>query len=297
MQSQEESQKVTGMIGDVSDTALWVAVYRAVETERPDALFRDPLASRLAGERGREIARHMGGSRYTEWTLVMRTLVIDDFILQLLREGVSTVVNLGAGLDARPYRLDIPPALRWVEVDFPHIIEHKTRLLKDEQPRCRLERVPLDLTDRQARKEFFKAISQNSAGRVLILTEGVTPYLSDDEVGRLADDLREQKNFAFWINDYFSRRLLARINRWRLFRRKLKNAPFRFAPIDWFTFFASHGWKVRDIRYLFAEAERRGRPMPVPWWGRILRMVLGKKGRDEFRKMMAYVVLTPASME
>jgi O-methyltransferase involved in polyketide biosynthesis len=44
-------------IGNVSDTARWVAVYRAMETARPDAIFRDPFAERLAGERGLEIVR------------------------------------------------------------------------------------------------------------------------------------------------------------------------------------------------------------------------------------------------
>ncbi|MDE3110116.1 MAG: class I SAM-dependent methyltransferase, partial [Acidobacteriota bacterium] len=43
----------------VSDTAFWVAHYRAIEGERPDALFHDPLAGVLAGERGRNIAEHM----------------------------------------------------------------------------------------------------------------------------------------------------------------------------------------------------------------------------------------------
>jgi len=40
----------------ISDTALWVAVYRAEESERTDAVFRDPYASKLAGERGTQIA-------------------------------------------------------------------------------------------------------------------------------------------------------------------------------------------------------------------------------------------------
>ena len=44
----------------ISDTALWVAVYRARETDRPDALFRDPLAYRLAGTRGEQIAQKIG---------------------------------------------------------------------------------------------------------------------------------------------------------------------------------------------------------------------------------------------
>lgn len=44
------------LIRNISDTALWAAVYRAYETEREDALFQDPYARRLAGERGERIA-------------------------------------------------------------------------------------------------------------------------------------------------------------------------------------------------------------------------------------------------
>src|SRR6185369_17641435 len=44
------------LVSNVSDTARWVATYRAQETARPDALFKDPFAERLAGERGRAIA-------------------------------------------------------------------------------------------------------------------------------------------------------------------------------------------------------------------------------------------------
>ena len=42
-------------IETISDTALWVATYRAMESERPDAIFRDPFARRLAGSRGQAI--------------------------------------------------------------------------------------------------------------------------------------------------------------------------------------------------------------------------------------------------
>ncbi|PYL21082.1 MAG: SAM-dependent methyltransferase, partial [Verrucomicrobia bacterium] len=43
----------------MSDTARWVAVYRARETQRTDAVFRDPFARQLAGERGEQIAASM----------------------------------------------------------------------------------------------------------------------------------------------------------------------------------------------------------------------------------------------
>jgi hypothetical protein len=46
-------------ISHVADTALWVATYRALESERPDALFHDRMAGVLAGERGKNIAAGM----------------------------------------------------------------------------------------------------------------------------------------------------------------------------------------------------------------------------------------------
>ncbi|HEY5955505.1 MAG TPA: class I SAM-dependent methyltransferase, partial [Polyangiaceae bacterium] len=67
-------------IRNVSDTARWVAAYRAAETARPDAIFHDHLAERLAGDRGREIAKL--GSIHSQWALVTRTRVIDDLIAQ-----------------------------------------------------------------------------------------------------------------------------------------------------------------------------------------------------------------------
>jgi len=50
-------------IDHISDTARWVAVYRAMETARPDAIFRDPFADRLAGERGHQIVKEMPRGR------------------------------------------------------------------------------------------------------------------------------------------------------------------------------------------------------------------------------------------
>ena len=55
------------LIRNISDTAMWSAVYRARETERADAVFRDPYARRLAGLRGEEIAASMPFSERAAW--------------------------------------------------------------------------------------------------------------------------------------------------------------------------------------------------------------------------------------
>ena len=49
---------MTQVIQNVSDTAFMVAGFRAAENERPNPLFRDPLAARLAGEHGGEHSRN-----------------------------------------------------------------------------------------------------------------------------------------------------------------------------------------------------------------------------------------------
>ncbi len=110
-------------IDDVADTALWIAAYRARESQRPDALFRDPLAARLAGEKGAAIAARMTGAKQFSWMTAVRTAVIDRMLLDAIGRGARAVLNLGAGLDARPYRLALPPELRWIEVDVDKIVD------------------------------------------------------------------------------------------------------------------------------------------------------------------------------
>src|SRR5262249_61376333 len=96
-------------IENVSDTAGWVAVYRAMETARPDAIFRDPYAARLAGEKGEAIVDSMKRGRQMAWAMIVRTAVFDEIIEAQIRAGADQVVNLAAGLGTRAWRMK-PPA-------------------------------------------------------------------------------------------------------------------------------------------------------------------------------------------
>src|SRR5260370_24247517 len=98
-------------IHSISDTAHWVAYFRARESERPDALFHDPYAECSAGARGFRIANTLAeGSKY-DWAWVARTYPFDMFLLREIWNWVDLVVNLAAGLVFRPYRLHVsaPP--------------------------------------------------------------------------------------------------------------------------------------------------------------------------------------------
>jgi methyltransferase (TIGR00027 family) len=189
-------------IQHTSESALLTAGWRAMESSRADALFHDPLAAGLAGERGLRIARTLPDGA---WVVAIRTVPIDAFVNSAISSGIDTVINLGAGMDTRPYRMDLPASLHWVEVDLPSLIESKDAQLSTEVPACSIERVGLDLADRDARRELFDRIFATST-RATVLTEGVLGDLSVDEAGGLADDLRAQPACESWGIDYFSAR-------------------------------------------------------------------------------------------
>ena len=274
-------------ITHVSDTALWVATYRALESERPDALFRDPLAGILTGERGRKIAAQMSYEKFMAWLMVVRTVAIDELIKRAIGLGIDTVVNLGAGLDTRPYRMDLPSSLRWIEIDFPHMIQYKAEKLKTEIPVCRLERIPADLSDVPLRRTIFARIGSESK-KALIITEGVIPYLSATDAEALSCDLFAVPSFQFWIMDY--RQGGVRQMSSPKLRRLLKDSPFKFDVVDSLGFFKQQGWKILEKRLAADEAQRIHRPFPFifPWT--LLLMALPKKAREKYRNAAGYVM-------
>jgi O-methyltransferase involved in polyketide biosynthesis len=206
---------MTEIIRDVTDTAFMVAMYRALESARPDALFHDPLAERLAGEEGRRILA--------------------------------------------------------------------------------VERVRLDLTDVEARRALLDRIG--GAGRkVLVLTEGVIPYLDEPDVAALADDLAVRPSFAAWIVDYISPHGM-RLRQGSAHARRMRNVPFLFEPDDWFAFFRAHGWEVGEMRYFAVETRRLGRRIPLSGLARLLLplrlLFLSREKREAFAKMAGFALLEP----
>jgi methyltransferase (TIGR00027 family) len=287
------------LIRDVSDTAFMVAMFRAMEGERKDALFRDPLAKELAGEQGRKIVAALPGGaprrQLMAWLMAVRTVIIDDFIRTSLSEGTDAVLCLGAGLDTRPYRMALPEQLAWIEVDFPHIIELKESRLAKQRARCHVERVRLDLADLPARRKLMQDIGERFK-RVLVLAEGVVLYLTIEAAAGLADDLAGQRTFAQWIVDYISPTTVRYSQRPGA---AMRNAPFMFDPKDTFGFFRAHGWACREIRYLWDEGEKLQRPLPMPVIVRALvrlrSLFMAPERRVELRRFMGYMLLDRGS--
>jgi methyltransferase (TIGR00027 family) len=257
--AEEQAAGTPREVRNISDTARWAAVFRAKETERPDALFRDPFAERLAGAHGVEIANTLPEGTSHAWAWVARTYLFDRFIQQELEQGTDMVVNLAAGLDARPYRMALPARLQWVEVDLPEILAYKEGILANEKPSCALERIRLDLSDIAARRKFFAELDRR-ANKILVLTEGLLIYLSTEEVAALAKDLAASAHFARWILDIGSPGLLRMLQRTTGKKLSEVGAPFKFAPAQGPAFFTLNGWEPMDVQGVLKTAARFKRP-------------------------------------
>jgi methyltransferase (TIGR00027 family) len=275
-------------IRNVSDTALWVAIYRAMESERSDALFNDPFARRLGGERGEAIVRAMPKGAATSWPMVVRTAVMDEIILRCVRQGAATVLNLAAGLDARPYRLSLPSSLRWLHVDLPDMVDYFRGQMGGETPHCELEFIAADMRDADAKRDVFTRAAMH--GPVLVITEGLLVYLEADQVAELARDLHDIAQAKWWLTDLASPMLLKFLEKQWAPKLKEGNAPFRFGPAEGTAFFAPFGWREAEFRSTWDEAFRLRRTMRGAWLWRLLSH-LQPKARQEANRRMSGIVL------
>jgi methyltransferase (TIGR00027 family) len=269
-------------VDKISETAFLVAMYRAIETERPDALIRDPLARLLAGGQGALQSAVLGPMQQGVNAIAIRTRVMDDLIERLVRSaGIDGILNLAAGLDARPYRLPLPSTLRWIEVDLPEVLAYKTQKLLGQQAHCTLKRMPLDLRLPQ-RNALFSEMNA-TAEHCLVITEGLLGYLSPEEVAALATDLQHQPNFRWWILE-----LLPPLQQTRKsYGRKLFDQyftggkeAFRFMPKAGAAFFERYGWQVVEVRSIWKESRRLKRGVRAAWlWEWLLKIFAPKQWR------------------
>lgn len=108
---------------------------------------------------------------------VVRAKAHDDWARGFLAEHPDAVVlHLGCGLDARVYRIDPPAGVEWYDLDFPAVIELRRRFLP---AREHYTLIGAEVTD-------LAWLERIPRGRpVLLVAEGLVPYLTEDDVRRL----------------------------------------------------------------------------------------------------------------
>jgi methyltransferase (TIGR00027 family) len=187
----------------VGSTAVMVAAARAVETERPDPLIRDPYARLLVSNAGAGVlweamldpvtaakveafdedsAAHLHHMRGYQ---AVRTHFFDTFFTDAVAAGIRQIVILASGLDSRAYRLDWPAGTTVYELDQPEVLAYKSTTLAENgvNPTADRREVAIDL--RQDWPAALRAAGFDPTQRTAWLAEGLLMYLPAEAQDRL----------------------------------------------------------------------------------------------------------------
>ncbi|GAI44363.1 unnamed protein product, partial [marine sediment metagenome] len=183
----------------LSSTAYGAAFLRAAENLLPEdkRLFEDPYSERimppiyklfviimrppkiwnfLMNMREKSSPGIIGG-------IICRTRYIDDLLINAIKEGVGTVVNLGAGMDTRAFRIPGIENVKYFELDLPELLKVKSSNINKkigELP-SNVYLVPIDFNNQDPGEELKKA-GYTLSSKTLFIWEGVTQYISREAI-------------------------------------------------------------------------------------------------------------------
>lgn len=172
----------------IETTALTIAHRRSLENARPDRLFEDPFAAafvKAAGEVGR-VASELPSSPADYFAI--RTRFFDDFLLEATSRGCRQVVVLGAGLDARAYRLAWPEGVRLFELDLAPTLRFKEEVTADLSAAPRCERIAVSVDLRHDWEPALRAAGFTDAPTAW-LVEGFLFFLDESDGRRLVEKI------------------------------------------------------------------------------------------------------------
>ena len=115
-------------LGDVQETLLIPLYFRAKETRRDAPLFRDPHAVHAVQNVDYDFTG-FDAAWALEADVVVRTVLFDRYVRDhIVRHPNGQIINLGAGLDARLWRLD-NGKIDWADLDMPDSMRLRERWL------------------------------------------------------------------------------------------------------------------------------------------------------------------------
>lgn len=188
------SEKVT-LTGE-KETLLVTLFAKAEESRLPDSLLRDRFAAMAVAGIDYDFAS-LCIDRDLMIGLALRADILDrwtrDFIA---RHPTATVLHIGCGLDSRVFRIDPPAGVRWFDVDYPEVVDLRRKLYPDREG-YRL------IGSSVTQPDWLGEVPSDQP--MLVIAEGLLPYLAGNEVPHLLGRLAGHAPSGEQIFDAYSR--------------------------------------------------------------------------------------------
>ncbi len=173
---------------------LYIPLFGKAFVSRSGIILRDEKAEKIWEEAAFPL-RGKAKSKWLAYYMGMRSRVFDDWVSEAMRESPDAVViHIGCGLDSRVLRVG-GTASHWYDVDFPEVIKERRRYFEE----CDgYKMIAGDARD----TAWLEAIP--TAARAIIIMEGVSMYLSSEELTSLLGRIGERFESAKLLMDCYT---------------------------------------------------------------------------------------------
>ncbi len=222
--SETTNQNLSG----VSETYLVPLYWKAMESQRPDAMIKDEKAVALVTQMRLDFSRvrQIPMNELLKVMRIMFTREMDRYARDFLSRHLdAVVVHIGCGLDSRFERVaERNGQAEWYDLDFPGVIDLRRRFIGDEHERYHL------LACSVLEDAWLEAVKVHSQRPFLFLAETVFVYFMEAQVKSLVLTLRDHfpgaelvfdgwRPFEVWLgNRYLSNSQYAGLMQWGFWR-------------------------------------------------------------------------------
>lgn len=170
---------------EVSETLLLTLYMRNLETKRKNGLIRDYKSVEIVNQIDYNFDYQ--DYEFNQAVIAIRTKVIDRLVAKFIcQHPNTTVVNLGAGLCTRFFRLD-NGSIKWINIDLPKVEPVWNTLIGESARSQYLAHSILNF-------DWIEKIKATTSEKILFIAEGVLMFFSEPEVKQLMNKI--QANFS-----------------------------------------------------------------------------------------------------
>jgi methyltransferase (TIGR00027 family) len=189
----------------VAESRYIQSIHETSELQNPDSLVGQflPLLQRwhCVGLTQSQVARLRTQPFY--YYLDARTRYYDKVFLDAIADDVHYIINVGCGMDTRAYRFEpvlSEKGVKVLECDQPQAIQIKQGMAKRVGGCGHVTYVSIDLND-ATWPDFEQWLVKNDTAKVLVMMEGVSPYINGETFSRflwlLAGNLSRGSRVAY----------------------------------------------------------------------------------------------------
>lgn len=171
----ERKEKIK--LGGVSETLLITLNARGRDAVSGKPVLNDRKSAEIMSEIDYDFSK-FDDAWLSYYGILARAKIMDREIQKFIEKHPDCViVSLGCGLDTRFLRVD-NGQIEWYNLDFPEVIRYRKKFFEENERVKHIEKSALD-------PEWTENVGIKNGKKLLIVSEGVLMYLSEEEIRKL----------------------------------------------------------------------------------------------------------------